>query len=107
MGARRERQHDETPEQSTRPTVSAPSSVALPAAGFSPQTLNRAGVIALQRLVGNAAVVEMMQAGERPEREDPEVQEADRPGAGGAETQPGTAVGDVDGAGGDLCRSSG
>ncbi len=64
MGAHQERRQDGPPEQAT--TAPAPPPAALPAPG-SPQALNRSGVIALQRLVGNAAVAEMMRGRERRE----------------------------------------
>jgi hypothetical protein len=66
MGAHRDRNQKDTPEQGT---AKAPAALlpTPPPAGFSPHTLNRAGIIALQRLVGNAAVVEMMEGRERPE----------------------------------------
>jgi hypothetical protein len=85
MGAHRERQHEDTPEQAAT-TAPAPPLPAPPAPGFSLDTLNRAGVIALQRHVGNAAVAEMLQARERPE-----VREADHVEAGKADA-PATAV---------------
>jgi hypothetical protein len=80
MGAHREPQHEEEPEPVTA-AAPGPARPALPA-GLSPRTLSRAQVIALQRLVGNAAVVEMIDARGRPE--------ADHPGS--AEPEPGATV---------------
>jgi hypothetical protein len=94
MGAHRERQPEDTPEQ-TAGTAPAPRVPALPGRGFSPHALNRAGVIALQRLVGNAAVAEMVQARERPE-----MRQADRAGAGQAGAPAGAGGGEAGGAGG-------
>ena len=68
---------EEVDESAAEPEVVEGAAPAAP--GFSPDTLNRAGVVALQRLVGNAAAAEMMQARERPE-----VREADHAGAGRA-----------------------
>ncbi len=81
MGAQRERRHEDTQER-TAATAPAPAQAVPPTAGLSPQTLNRAGVIALQRLVGNAAVAGMMQARERPgEQEASDAQEVGDPAA--------------------------
>ena len=78
MGAHREREQEATPEQATA-TATAPASplAALPAAGFLSRSLNRAGVIALQRLVGNAAVTDLIEGRERPDEEP--IAEATRP----------------------------
>jgi hypothetical protein len=62
MGAHHARRQEQAPEQAPE-TAPAPP---LPAAPLAPQALDQARVIALQRLVGNAAVVEMMRARERP-----------------------------------------
>lgn len=83
MGAHREPQPEEEPEQVTA-TAPGPALPALPA-GLSPHTLSRAQVIALQRLVGNAAVVEMIDARGRPD--------ADHPGAAEPEPGPEAAAG--------------
>jgi hypothetical protein len=105
MGAPRQHQHEDTSAQATEPAAATATARPLPGAspaGLSANTLNRSGVIALQRLVGNAAVVEMMQARDRSTM--PEAQEAeaaaDRPtsqtvATGGADGDlPGSAGGD-------------
>jgi hypothetical protein len=89
MGAHRKPQHEEKPEQATAPAPPLPSL----SAGLSPKTLSRAQVIALQRLVGNAAVVDMIDAHERPE--------ADQPGAE-SESEPTAVAGEAEPSGGDL-----
>jgi len=95
MGAHRERQHEDRPEQAAT-TAPAPALPAPPAPGFSPHTLNGAGIIALQRLVGNAAVAEMMQSRKRPE-----VREAGQARADQADAPAPTGDGEAGEAGGD------
>ena len=94
MGAIREHQQEEAPEESAPAATPAPAPQ-MPVPRFSPQALTAAGVLALQRLVGNAAVAELIGGQER---------ERDRGADAGGEAQGGSPA---NGDGGDRAPDGG